>query len=1053
MYRKELQRACPRSQAWLLQAFEAAASTSTTATTRTTSTSTTARRQFMTAREGRAREQRGLASPRRRGQAQRLLSTTHVRNEAANTEAAKDAKPADAADAADGDLPLGDETESIETIVRQAKATFGDTLPKDYLNAEELKLYQRLYGAPIRETHPVDVGIPRSDEDFPYRDVVAEKQNELFRETPNGYLEQVEYTRHEIMQMEAEFEGQFDPVHESESTEHDTSFEPTEPIVTETTEPSTTLQLTESTESIDSIKSTEPEILTGTQIDYIQAVAKNKRELAALMKLQRDFETSRAATMAEREAQEANEAAIMETVEEQQAREEEQEENENDEEYPEEEEEVDEELQQEMLADPNYRPRLHPLSIEGHGRPNPSTVNIPKRDVVLPITDLLRRTDISHVRQAAYQVFGGHGLPYSAHTPKPKAGKKGTGGNQNFEQRPVALSATQRRMSPIEADVYMSTVLPTTYASTMNTLVEVRKRLGPKWIQGLLERSRRGDGSLRVLDIGGGGGALAAWNQVFRSEVEVLRERGVLPRRAQVDEEIGQDDVQETQREEEDTEVKSRKDGRNGRFLVEKAVVVGNEELSFRASQFLNNTSFLPRLPDLLHSAENVGRHLDAPETPHPTMAKRKTYDVIIATHQIMGVDRPHQRRQIVDNLWANLNPNGGVLIVVEKGHPRGFEAVAYARQRLLDVFITPPPQSKEEAANPSSIVAEETPTDASETAAAKAAAGIYTSHRSSGMIVAPCTNHGKCPMYLRPGLTAGRKDFCHFSQRYIRPPFLQKIMNQSHRNHEDIQFSYVAVQRGSSPNAEKDVMEDVFAVAMGQAPPRVMPLVQGKEATEAAFAGYQDPEAEAEAEAEGQTETAETIAPEKVPHMLTLPRVYMAPLKRRGHVILDVCTPEGKLERWTVPRSYGKQAYHDARKASWGDLWALGGKTRIPREPRMGKDRKQAADAKRDEAEAELRDEEEMEDYLDEAEMERLQALTKASMVIKQKSTDNLLEHVNKNSLKAQAESAKVQAKKNKKKWDRQFKGYKGYKKQKQSRKAAAEQIMKAIGKQDGFE
>ena len=967
----------------------------------------------MTAREGRLREQRGAASPRRRGQAQQLFSTTRAQDEAANTEAINEEKEA---------------KEDIETIVRQAKATFGDTLPKDYLNAAELKLYRRLYGAPIRETHPVDVGIPRSDEDFPYRDVVVEKQNELFRETPSGLFEQVEYTRHEAMQME-ESEGQLEHETETESAEHD------------------------STESTNIIESTEPEILTVTQIDYIQAVAKNKRELAALMKLQRDFETSRAAAMAEREAQKANEAAILETVDEQQARDEEEEnETENDEEEYAEEDEVDEELQQEMLADPNYRPRLHPLSMEGHGRPNPSTVHIPKRDVVLPITDLLRRTDISHVRQAAYDVFGGHGLPYSAHTPKPKAGKKGTGGNQNFEQRPVALSATQRRMSPIEADVYMSTVFPTTYASTMNTLVEVRKRLGPTWIQGLLERSKRGDGSLRVLDIGGGGAALAAWNQVFRSEVEMLRERGVLPRRAQVDEEHGQDDVeeaqepQETQREEEDTEVTSKKDGgRGGRFLVEKAVVVGNEELSFRASQLLNNTSFLPRLPDLLHSAENVDRHLDAPATPHPTMAKRKTYDVILATHQIMGVDRPHQRRQIVDNLWANLNPSGGVLIVVEKGHPRGFEAVAYARQRLLDVFITPPPQSEAEAANSSSLIAEETPTDASEAAAARAAAGIYTSHRSPGMIVAPCTNHGKCPMYLRPGLSAGRKDFCHFSQRYIRPPFLQKIVGQAHRNHEDIQFSYVAVQRGSSPNAQRDAMEDVFAVAMGQAPPRVMPLVQGKEATEAAFAGYQEAEAEIEITETTETETTETTTTPPQPHMLSLPRVYMAPLKRRGHVILDVCTPEGKLERWTVPRSYGKQAYHDARKASWGDLWALGGKTRIPREPRMGKDRKKA--------ETELRDEDEMEDYLDDGEMARLAALTKASMVIKQKSTDNLLEHVNKNSLKAQAEAAKMQAKKNKKKWDRQFKGYKGYKKQKQSRKAAAEQIMKAIGKQDGFE
>ncbi len=59
--------------------------------------------------------------------------------------------------------------------------------------------------------------------------------------------------------------------------------------------------------------------------------------------------------------------------------------------------------------------------------------------------------------------------------------------------------------------------------------------------------------------------------------------------------------------------------------------------------------------------------------------------------------------------------------------------------------------------------------------------------------------------------------------------------------------------------------------------------------------------------------------------------------MKRRGHAILDVCTPLGTIERWTVPRSFGHQAYRDARKSRWGDLWALGAKTRIPRNLRLG--------------------------------------------------------------------------------------------------------------------
>ncbi|KLU82990.1 hypothetical protein MAPG_02057 [Magnaporthiopsis poae ATCC 64411] len=71
---------------------------------------------------------------------------------------------------------------------------------------------------------------------------------------------------------------------------------------------------------------------------------------------------------------------------------------------------------------------------------------------------------------------------------------------------------------------------------------------------------------------------------------------------------------------------------------------------------------------------------------------------------------------------------------------------------------------------------------------------------------------------------------------------------------------------------------------------------------------------------------------------MLSLPRNIRPPLKGRGNVAMDVCTPAGTLERWTVPKSFGKQAYHDARKARWGDLWALGAKQREARPPRLGR-------------------------------------------------------------------------------------------------------------------
>jgi ribosomal protein RSM22 (predicted rRNA methylase) len=65
------------------------------------------------------------------------------------------------------------------------------------------------------------------------------------------------------------------------------------------------------------------------------------------------------------------------------------------------------------------------------------------------------------------------------------------------------------------------------------------------------------------------------------------------------------------------------------------------------------------------------------------------------------------------------------------------------------------------------------------------------------------------------------------------------------------------------------------------------------------------------------------------------------------------MCTPSGSLERWTVPRSFSKRAFRDARKSSWGDLWALGAKTRVIRTARVGDKKRDRKAEKEGEEEA----------------------------------------------------------------------------------------------------
>jgi ribosomal protein RSM22 (predicted rRNA methylase) len=674
----------------------------------------------------------------------------------------------------------------IESVVRQARQTFGETLPKDYLSTEEYILYERLYGPPLRETKPDDLEyLPDGEADA----VDDRAKNVLMRENAEGQYEEVDFEG-ELGYSVIDEEGQFEVDEPEISSEDQEKFE---------------------------------KYIVDLQ-DAVQVHGgKNQREIDAIAQLQKDMTD-----------------AISKPIEEE-------EEDDIDEEY-EEEEEIEEEEEDDEPDNwvSSDTIRTHPHTMTGRSRTSPMTLSLPTEQLLEPISELLARTNVKHLTDASERAFGGKGLPYSAATPMSK---------RNLPQKHIGLDASQHKMSEIEADAYMAAVMPGTYASVMSTLVEVRKRLGSQWVRDLI--FREGGQGPRVLDAGAGGVGVVAWREILQAEWDVLKDEGVV---------VG-DQVP------------------HGKSTV----LTGSNALRHRVSRFLDDTTFLPRLPDYVHSS-NSEAHLDgsAPQG-------RKAYDIIIAPHTLFPLKEDYRRKNMVQNLWSLLDPNGGVLILIEKGLPRGFEAIAGARALLLDSHISSPGETdfENEIQSPSSEHARFTP-------------------KEEGMIIAPCTNHKNCPMYPVPGLSTGRKDFCHFPQRLIRPNYLQKILGAKIRNHEDIKYSYIAVRRGV--DARKGVN----------------PILQGEEATLQAFEGYEDydlPDSEASME---QSDVKFDT--------LSLPRVILPSLKSRGHITLDLCTPSAKLERWIVPRSFSKAAYRDARKSKWGDLWALGAKTRTERSPRLGR-------------------------------------------------------------------------------------------------------------------
>ncbi|KAH9814408.1 mitochondrial small ribosomal subunit Rsm22-domain-containing protein [Melampsora americana] len=171
----------------------------------------------------------------------------------------------------------------------------------------------------------------------------------------------------------------------------------------------------------------------------------------------------------------------------------------------------------------------------------------------------------------------------------------------------------------------------------------------------------------------------------------------------------------------------------------------------------------------------------------------------------------------------------------------------------------------------------------------------------ASSWILAPCSHDLTCPLI-------GSKHFCHFSQRIQRPKFL-KVTKHTLVDEEDCKFSYVIVRRGSRDECKFDEtkfgLDDQFVEVNDHkvnSNDQVIELNQ-----------IEDP----------QVEKIQT-------NPINWPRIILPPHKKKGHVILDVCSSNGQIERMTIPKSQGKSDYYDARKSHWGDSWPHGSK-KIP--------------------------------------------------------------------------------------------------------------------------
>ena len=273
---------------------------------------------------------------------------------------------------------------------------------------------------------------------------------------------------------------------------------------------------------------------------------------------------------------------------------------------------------------------------------------------------------------------------------------------------------------------------------------------------------------------------------------------------------------------------------------------------------------------------------------------RRGGFDVVVSSYALGEIPDSHvtnargrvlrhqrQRDVVIRQLWDKV-ASGGILVIAEPGTPKGSLLVRRARAMILEVARRDMEQNARRLENE--------PKDDD--------IGAY--------VVAPCQHDKACPLKDSHS-EDGFSTWCHFPQRTARSAYVREMKHGS-RPYQDEKFSYVVVRKMSR------------AVARDRA------QRAAQSAHDRRDSGGLDADVDENA-------AHEAIARDSSDDWS---RVIRQPMKRKGHVVFELCTPEGEIERATVAKSHGRpeligrDGYKYARKLRWGDLWPFANRTVI---------------------------------------------------------------------------------------------------------------------------
>lgn len=195
--------------------------------------------------------------------------------------------------------------------------------------------------------------------------------------------------------------------------------------------------------------------------------------------------------------------------------------------------------------------------------------------------------------------------------------------------------------------------------------------------------------------------------------------------------------------------------------------------------------------------------------------------------------------------------------------------------------------------------------------------------------IVAPCSHHSKCPLqlgdpkYYKIPSHKHRLDFCSFEKIVERPKYTLELKRGKQLatkwdksandgfGFERLKKKDLQQLQGSGRPGGNNTESGSYSYLIAQRSPNTIEDVNSIE--------YQ---------------RSHNSSHEVEDNPMNWPRIITNPSKIKNNVKLNTCAPSGNIEVWQIPKSLGKQVYHDARKVQRGDLWGLGKKSVITKNP-----------------------------------------------------------------------------------------------------------------------